>query len=365
MISKACLVGAYQTKLEQIARCPDIRLTVIVPPSWQAPGHTTVLERAHTAGYDLLVEPVALNGSFHLHFYPHMRSRVHALQPDVVHIDEEPYNCATFQGMRLARRYGAKALWFSWQNLNRRYPLPFRLLERYAVSRADHAIVGSEGAAAVWRAKGYVGPMSVIPQFGVSLEAFVPRASHRDPGRGFRIGCVARLVPEKGVDVLLSAVAGLAGEWRLAIVGAGPERASLEEMAARLGVGGRVAFEGHLASTRMPGFYRTLDALVVPSRSRPNWVEQFGRVIIEAMASGVPVVGSDCGEIPRVMGDAGLVFGEGDAAMLRSCLERLMREPELWTGLAHSGRRRVVANFTQAEVAGRTVEVYRALCPNG
>jgi len=359
MISKACLVGAYQSKLEEIARWPGISLTVVVPPSWKEPSHTTALERAHTKGYDLLVEPVLFNGSFHMHVYPRLASRIRSLRPEIVHVDEEPYNLATFHAIWLAKRHGAKALWFSWQNLNRRYPLPFRLIERYNLSKADHAIVGSQGAAEVWRSKGHTGPMSVIPQFGVSVDTFSPRALHRDPGRGFLIGYVGRLVPEKGVDILLNAAANLEGQWRIAIVGAGPERESLELLARRLDLSGRVSFEGHLSSMRLPAFYRTLDALVVPSRSRPNWVEQFGRVIIEAMASGVPVVGSDCGEIPRVVGDAGLTFPEGEAVALRGCLRRLMRDPDLWCDLAGRGRERVLANFTQAEIARKTVEVYR------
>ena len=361
MISKACLVGAYQTKLEEIARWPGVELTVVVPPSWKEPAHTTVLERVHITGYELVVEPVLLNGNFHMHVYPRLESRIRRLRPDVVHMDEEPYNLATLHALRLARRHGARALWFSWQNLNRRYPLPFRLIERFNLSRADHAIVGSQGAAEVWRGKGYTGPMSIIPQFGVSVGPYSPRSPHRDPARGFLIGYVGRLVPEKGVDLLVNAVAGLEGQWRLAIVGAGPERESLEETARRLDLDGRVTLEGHLSSTRMPAFYRTLDALVVPSRSLPNWVEQFGRVIIEAMACGVPVVGSDCGEIPRVVGDAGLIFPEGEADGLQRCLARLMRDPNLWSDLARKGRERVMANFTQAEIARKTVEVYRTM----
>jgi glycosyltransferase involved in cell wall biosynthesis len=278
-----------------------------------------------------------------------------------VHIDEEPYNLATWHALRLAKRFRARALWFSWQNLNRRYPLPFRLMERYAVRHADYAIVGSQGAAEVWRSKGYIGPMSVVPQFGVALDIFHPRPSYRDPGRGFLIGYVGRLVPEKGVDVLLRAVAEMGGQWRVAIAGAGPQREPLESLARDMGILERVAFDGYLPSERMPAFYRELDALVVPSLSRPNWVEQFGRVIVEAMASGVPVVGSDCGEIPRVIDDAGLVFPEGRSLALRERLTRLMREPDTWSDLARRGRERVVRDFSQAEVARRTVEIYQEI----
>jgi glycosyltransferase involved in cell wall biosynthesis len=361
MVSKACLVGAYQRKLEEIARFRDVELTVVVPPSWRDSSHSVRLERAHTAGYELVVESVVLNGSFHLHFYPHLGQRLRTFLPDVVHIDEEPYNLATFHALRQAKRRGARALWFTWQNLNRRYPFPFHLIERYNLRHADYGIAGSAGAAAVWREKGFAGPLAVIPQFGVDPDIFSPRNGERDTAGDFAIGYLGRLVPEKGVDVLLRATAALEGPWHLDIVGAGVERERLRELAHHLGLGDRVSLPGWVSSTRMPAFYRDLDALVLPSRSQSNWVEQFGRVLIEAMACGVPVVGSDCGEIPNVVGDAGLIFPEGDVDALKACLTRLMNSPETRADLARRGRERVLAHFTQAQVAAQTVAVYREL----
>jgi glycosyltransferase involved in cell wall biosynthesis len=361
MISKACLVGAYQRKLEEIARFPDIELMVVVPPLWRGGSRVTRLERVHTTGYELVVEPIAFSSSFHLHFYPRLGRRLRTFAPDIVHVDEEPYNFATFHALRMARRFGARVLWFSWQNLNRSYPFPFRLIERYSLRHADHAIAGSSGAAAVWREKGYAGPLAVVPQFGVDPDIFAPRPGGRDPARGFLIGYVGRLVPEKGVDLLLEAVAGMDAVWRLAIVDAGTERGHLQALARRLGLADRVSFEGEIPSIRMPAFYRELDVLVLPSRSRRNWVEQFGRVLIEAMACGVPVVGSDCGEIPNVVGEAGLIFPEEDTEALRECLMRLMCDLDLWADLARRGRERVLAHFTQAQIAAQTVAVYREL----
>jgi glycosyltransferase involved in cell wall biosynthesis len=111
----------------------------------------------------------------------------------------------------------------------------------------------------------------------------------------------------------------------------------------------------------MPGFYQTLDVLVLPSRRRPNWVEQFGRVLIEAMACGVAVIGSETGEIPHVIGDAGLIFPEGDVMALRDALTGLATDPERRAHLATRGRARVLAHFTQAQVAEATYRVYQAI----
>jgi glycosyltransferase involved in cell wall biosynthesis len=359
MVSKACLVGAYQRKLEEIARYQDVELMVVVPPSWRDERGELPLERAHTTGYDLVVESIRFNGHFHAHYYPRLGRRVSRFCPDLVHIDEEPYNFATAHAMWLARRARARTLYFSWQNLNRCYPIPFRWLERYVLRHADFGIAGNQASAQVWRSKGYQGPLAVIPQFGVDPEIFKPAEKKQDPGRGFVIGFFGRLVSEKGLDLLIEAVAALPGVWRLILGGSGPEKDRLEELAHALGIAERVFFDGQIPSTQMPSYYHQLDALVLASRTRPNWKEQFGRILVEGMACGVPVVGSDSGEIPNVIGDAGLIFKENDADDLRRQLSRLQQQPELRRELGLRGRRRVLERYTQAQIAAQTVQVYR------
>jgi len=362
MISKACIVGAYQKKLEELARFDDVELTVIVPPYWRDERGVMPLERVHTAGYRFIVEPMLLNGHFHLHFYPGLGKHVRRLQPDIVHIDEEPYNLATFQAMRLAKRVGAKALFFTWQNLKRSYPFPFNCIESYNLEKADYAIAGNQEAVEVWRGKGYKGPIKVIPQFGVDPEIYKTDKSQISNLKSqFTIGYVGRLVEEKGVQVLLHAVDGLAGEWRLHILGSGPIQSQLEALARQLDLVERVSFESPIPSAQMPAFYHQLDTLVLPSLTRLHWKEQFGRVLIEAMACGVPVVGSRSGEIPHVIGQAGLTFTEGDVQELRARLSQLMDDPDLRADLAKRGRERVLAHYTQARIATATYEVYRQI----
>ena len=360
MISKACVVGAYQRKLEEIAAHPGIELTVIVPPYWQDARGKLTLERAHTDGYTLTVEKMRFNGNFHLHHYPALKARIAESRPDIIHIDEEPYNLAAFQALRLAQRNNARSLFFSWHNIERRYPPPFNWLERYVLNHVDYALVGSEEAAQVWQAKGYEGPLTVLPQFGVDPAIFAP-VEKRASRTHFTIGYAGRLVPEKGLNTLIKAAALLPGKWVLRLLGAGPQRGELYDMAGLYNIGGALSIEEPIPSTQMPGWYRQLDALVLPSRTRPNWKEQFGRVLIEAMACGVPVVGSDSGAIPGVIGPTGLIFPEGDEEMLAAHLTRLMTDDTLHRALAEAGRQRVLNHFTQAQVASRTVDVYRSV----
>jgi len=363
-VSKALVVGAYQRKAEELAALPGVELHVAVPPAWRDERGTLPLERAHVRGYRLWRLPILFNGSFHFHFYPGLGRLLDRLRPDLLHMDEEPYNVATWHAARLAAGRRIPFVFFTWQNLHRRYPLPFRRVERYVYAHAAHAIAGNAGAARVLRAKGYAGPVSVIPQFGVDPALFAPAPAARQ-GDEFTVGYAGRLVEEKGLFVLLEAVAGLGGTWRLHIRGSGPLAPALRRRVEALGLSGRVVLAPPLPSTQMPDFYRALDVLVLPSLSRPHWIEQFGRVLIEAMACRVAVVGSDCGEIPHVIGEAGLVVPEGDPHALRAALHTLMVEPERRRALAEAGRERVLRHYTQAQIATRTWHVYRRVLGEG
>ncbi len=358
-LSKALVVGAYQSKMEALAREPGVELVAAVPASWKDERGETPLERAHTQGYELRALPIALNGWFHTHFYPTLPALLDEVRPDIFHVDEEAYNFATFHAGWLARRRALPFLFFSWQNLLRPYPPPFSWMERWVFRHAAHAIAGNNEARQVLQDKGFAGPITVIPQFGVEPSHFQLRVP-APAGEPLRIGYAGRLVEEKGLHILLDALGELTDEpWQCEIRGSGPAQPALEAQAARLGLEGRVHFRAPLPSTEMPGFYQQMDVFVLPSLTRSNWKEQFGRVLIEAMASGTVVVGSDSGEIPHVIGAAGVVVPEGDAPALRDALRRLLALPAPRLALAEAGRRRVMEHFTQGAIAQRSVQVYR------
>jgi glycosyltransferase involved in cell wall biosynthesis len=356
--SKILVVSAYRDKLRRIAQYPGIdRLVVVTPPSWNEPGgRTLTFEPSDTSEpYDLRIAPIAFNGRYHFFFWPGLGRIISEVRPDVVHLDEEPYNVATAHGAWLASRVGAASVFFTWQNLLRRYPLPFRLVERYVYSQTAHAIAGSQDALGVLRAKGYRGPSSVIPQFGVDPELFAPGEPPPGPPT---IGYIARLVEEKGVLVLLDALAGLAGDWRLHVIGSGPLESEAQRRATTLGFADRVTWERGLVSTEIPSRLRSFTVLVQPSLTRLHWKEQFGRAVMEAMACGIPVIGSDSAEIPHVLGGAGLLVSEGQPEALRNALARLLADPELRRELGRRGRARVLANYTNERIAEETVRVY-------
>ncbi|MBV9690528.1 MAG: glycosyltransferase family 4 protein [Ktedonobacteraceae bacterium] len=361
MISKALVAGTAQRKLEELAKYEDVELTLVTPEYWRSDdGSKQVLERLYTRGYRLVVTPMALNGNFHLHYYPRLSQVMREVRPEVVHIDEEPYNFATFQAMFLAQRWRAKALFFTWQNLNRRYPPPFRQIELYNYHHAASAIAGNRAAAEVLRNKGYQGTIRVIPQFGFDTDIYrrsTPRVA-RGPNDLFTIGFLGRLKEEKGLSLMVEALTYLPECCQATFIGNGPMKSVLEEQATKLGVRERVLFKPALPTYEVPNELTRLDALVLPSLTRPNWMEQFGRVLPEAMACETPVIGSSSGEIPYVIGDAGLVFKEGDAQELATCVRRLLEDAALYADLAKRGRQRVLDNYTQEQIARQTYELY-------
>jgi glycosyltransferase involved in cell wall biosynthesis len=361
MLSKAVINGAYQTKLTALAAKPNLDLTVVTPPYWQAEHGRVVLQTQHTQGYDLRVAPIRWNGHFHLHYYPTLPNILKHFQPDLLHIDEEPYNFAAFHAARALTQLNARAkiIFFAWQNILRHYPPPFTWMEQFVYRVSDAAIAGSSEARQILSQKGFAKPIAIIPQFGVP-KTFAPSAMPR-AADAFVIGCAGRLVPEKGVDVLLRALAQLQGVWQARILGSGPAQDALQTLARELDITARVEFLKWTDSSAMPRFYHSLDALVVPSLTRPNWKEQFGRVLMEAMACGVPVIGSASGEIPNVIGDAGIVVPENNPAALARALDALQNNLARRQELSMRGRVRALENFSEQKIVDDTWAFYQTL----
>ncbi len=248
---------------------------------------------------------------------------------DVIDLHEEPFALATAEVLllRALRRNRAPIVLYTAQNLHKNYPPPFRWFERHALRAAGGISACNTDAARIAEAKGFSGRARVIP-LGIDFEHY--RDERADATRvtttptpreasDIIVGFAGRLVPEKGLDVLFDA---MAGNHRLhaRIAGGGPMADHLAGILERRGLTGRVELVGTLATEEMADFYRSIDVLAVPSLPTKNWTEQFGRVAIEAIACGVPVVSSDAGALPDVVGGAGIVVPVGDADALASAL---------------------------------------------
>ncbi|WP_411856874.1 glycosyltransferase [Roseiflexus sp.] len=362
MLSKALVNGAYQKKCEELAALPNVELIVAVPPAWHEPRVGVIpLERRFTCGYRMVTLPIVFNGRHHLHFYPTFGRLVHQTHPDIVHADEESFNLATFLALHASVQYGARCCFYNYANIDRFYPPPFNLFERYAFRHASHAFACTNEAAAIMRRHGYTGPLTILPQFGVDPDLYTP--AHRGlPSRhNLVIGYIGRLVPEKGVLDLLEAVARLPETIHLRLIGDGVLRPAIEARTAALSIGARVELLPSIPSTRVPDELRRIDILVLPSHTTRTWKEQFGRILVEAMSCAVPVVGSSSAAIPDVIGNAGIIYPEGNIAALTAALQRLADDPALRSDLGQRGRERVLAHYTQAAIARSYHTAYRSM----
>ena len=221
----------------------------------------------------------------------------------------------------------------------------------------------SPESVAVVEAKGYRGPSTVIGH-GIELGFLGPRdraASRRElglPDDGPMVSFAGRLVPDKGVDVLLDAVARTPG-LRALIVGEGPAGGALRAQAARLGIEDRVRFHAPLPMERVAVAFTAGDVVAMPSRHEP-----WGRVAVEAMACGVPLVAGAAGHLPALVGDHGRLVRPGDADDLARALREAIEEPEPARSERVARAREYAASFSWAALAERWEAVYREVAPS-
>jgi glycosyltransferase involved in cell wall biosynthesis len=225
------------------------------------------------------------------------------------------------------------------------------------LKRAAHGIVFSRTAKEIFGKRGFQNTTYIPPP--VDVQIFQPATPVRKTA--FIVGYVGRLVECKGVDMILKALASLPESVTALIIGEGDARRRLESLARELGVSERVAFHNSVSPSELREMYSKMDVVVLPSRTTKYWREQFGRVLVEAMACGIPVIGSTCGEIPNVIADAGLVFKEDSVEGLRLGIERLFSNENLIKNLAERGKARVRKVFSLEVVAPQYHKLFSSL----
>jgi glycosyltransferase involved in cell wall biosynthesis len=355
VVSHSSVVDRFRRKWTELARRPGIELTVLVPSAWPEGGQPVRPVADAATPYRIIRSRPVFRGVHALHFYPLLPYYLARHRPDLLHIEEEPWNVVTVQAALLGKLLGARVVFFTWENVRRSYPFPLGAFLRMVLRLSDGAIAGSETAHDLLRLRGFDKSIHVLPQYGVDAPPRCPATSTH--GR-FVVGFAGRLVPQKGLDSLLDALVGLPPSVHLLVVGDGPHRGAIVERARRLGLEGRVEMAGAVSHAEIGPYLSRMSVLVLPSLTTARWKEQFGRVLIEAMALGVPVIGSDSGEIPWVIGDAGLVFPEGNSAVLRERLRALFHDEQLSRELAERGRARVASHFTNDVLAEQTHAIY-------
>lgn len=343
-------------------------VTCAAPEFLQGDLRPVHLERTPDEVCRLEAVPLHFSRKIHGMWYGRRLRRLMREPWDVIHCWQEPYIVV---GGQIARwtTPGAKLVYASFQNISKNYPPPFVSIERYAMRRASGWIAFGKTVEENLASRPiYSGlPHTVIP-LGVDLERFRsdPSARHRihaDLGWTAEgppvIGYLGRFVPEKGLDLLMRTLDGLDQPWRALFVGSGPMGAELRTWADASN--GRARVVTGVVHDAVPDYVNAMDMLVAPSQTRPNWREQLGRMLLEAFACGVPVIASDSGEIPEVVGDAGIIVGEADAAGWSKAISRMLAHPDLRAECASKGRARAETEFAWPGIARRHLDFFGAL----
>lgn len=289
----------------------------------------------------------------------------------------DTYHLFSLQGARLKARTGARLVLTVWENLPRADEAlrVYRRIRREVVPAADLFLAISEKAKRAL-VEGGADParIEVLP-WGIDLAPFAraPRDGAWRRARGIPQGdrlilYAGRLHRTKGLGCLLDAFARLAADpalaapaARLVLAGKGEQERPLKRRAAALGIAGRTVFLPGVPHGEVPALYREADAFVLPSIPTPAWEEQFGFVLVEAMASGVPVIASESGSIPEVVGEAGLLVPPGDPAVLAGALRSVLLDGGLARSLSERGLARAAARFDRRKVAERLAALYDRL----
>jgi glycosyltransferase involved in cell wall biosynthesis len=162
------------------------------------------------------------------------------------------------------------------------------------------------------------------------------------------------MIEAKGLKTLAKALIAIKElDWNLILIGKGDYLQDFKLTLGNAGLERRLIETGYVPHEETPRYLAAMDLLVLPSETQPNWKEQFGRVIPEAMACGTPVVGSDSGEIPNLIkrSRGGLVFPEKDSIQLSQCVRSMMSDESLHSKCATKGRAWVEANISLTAVA--------------
>lgn len=316
---------------------------IVLPRRWRSEYTGRDMEPQTLAGMDdaLHPVPVALRGRPQRHFYlASARALVARARPDVAFVEAEPFSLPAAQWARALHRahvpFGVQCA----ENIDRALPAPVRALRSRVLRTASFVATRSETAGVLARAWGAGGKVALAPHAVPAWER-VPEHGERP----FTVGYAGRLVASKGLLDLLAAVRMLPAPVELVLIGDGELRGELEGQEIP---GSRVRVLDGLSHAQMADGYAQLDVLALPSHTTPTWKEQFGRVIVEALWCGVPVVGSDSGEIPWLieLTGGGLVFPEGDVAALAERLAELRANPGLRAELAARGAQAVAERFS-------------------
>ena len=362
IISHAYAIPIWLEKIQEISKDPSLEISVLTPKVFWDSNRKSVTYPCKKKSYNLLTGNVVFPKRVTGHFYVQgLKKAIREVNPDIIHLEEEPWSNVAAQMHLIKKIYFLKfkLIVFSWENLDLNLRKIYNITENYTLRNADLFIAGGQTSKDRLIRRGARPELiKILPQFGLDPELFrLPSENERN--NTFTIAYIGRIMHLKGVDLALKAFQNLKGKWKAIIVGSGNMKDEILQLTKELSLGGKIEFIDWVDHYDIPLYMRKAHVLVVPSRTTPNWAEQFSHPLIEAMSSGTVPIGSDSGEIPYVIGKEGLIFQEDNHIQLQNAIQKLMDNPQLLEELSIAGRKKVLTQYSWKCIAEKTIEFYR------
>jgi glycosyltransferase involved in cell wall biosynthesis len=348
VVDQTCQLRHDRVFYRELARHAGTTLNLVTPKAWRREWGVVSVDIRDEPEIRVIPATPLFRWRQHRVMYPALPGLLRTLSPDVLFVNAEPEDWLSWQAARAVSKHSprTKLLFMSWRNIefvggNIPYRLPWlhMIAERRVLSSEGHCVTHSLEASRIFAGMGFYRVTYIPPAIDTAL--FSPSGEMRTKETGpLQIAFVGRFHRLKGGEVLLRALQNLDGA-HLTMIGRGPEEHAWKHLASDLGVSSAITWIPPIPHHELPAFLRQMDVLVLSSLTGTTWKEQFGRVLAEAMACEVAVVGSSSGEIPRVIGEGGLIVPEGDPESLRMALERFRDSPGFREECGRRGRERV------------------------
>lgn len=343
-----------RSKWDALAKCENIQLNLVTPKYWKENYNKIYFQTPKNIEYKIftgnVIWPGYENRSF---FLTGLIKAMREFKPDLIFLFEEPFSLFAFQTILLIKIIcpKTKLIFYTWDNLtwDNKYPYKFsfiyKIINKLTHLIADGAVTANTEALEIINHKNFTKLVSLI-YYPIDLNYFNIEkknalVSSNQPKPYFTIGYVGRFLKQKGIDILFRASSNLDFPFKLLMVGDGPDIEYLKRLAKELGLEDKIKWYNSVLNSNMPELYSLMDILVLPSKTTLKWKEQFGRVLVEAMAMGVIPIGSSSGAIPEVIGDAGLIFPEDDFETLSKLIKQLYLNANIREELINNGSIRV------------------------
>jgi glycosyltransferase involved in cell wall biosynthesis len=387
VLSHALIQPHVQTRWRKLAKSGAIQVRLVVPKQWgyaypgMEEGFVGVEEDAN--GFQIRTAHTINKTNCSIYLFRGLRKQLRDFDADIIYPTHESLQTVQMVLWRWLFARRSRLVYFT-MSVHPRVPAltwikPWRRPWRIGIyllravswwllrHGTDAAVCHYPAIKEQLRREGYKRPILIQTQVGIDEEVFCPDTGEGEKIRarlgltGFVVGFVGRITEEKGVLDIAEAVGRMPNDVHFLVIGGGPDQDRLMQLAAKGGWAKRLHLTGVLPIAEVASHMRAMDCLVVASRTTEGWVDTFPNVLAQAMSTGLPVIGSNSGAIPFMLGGKGLLFAEGSVSELVDHLQSLREKKDLRASMGAALRERALAEFCLGGINASLVDFLKTV----